>query len=50
MRLVGTHFSDFSKLAFYLLEMLKYSRVQFLAKIVQIANFAKFSTHQQKYP
>ena len=38
VHLAGTHFSDFSKLTFYL---------QFLAKIGQIANFAKFSTRKQ---
>ena len=44
MRLVGTHFSEFSKLTF---EM---SKILFLAKIGQITNFAKFSTRKQKYP
>ena len=53
--LVGTHSSDFFKiniLIFYLkiLKKIKYSQVQFLAKIRQIANFAKFSTRKQKCP
>ena len=51
MRLAGTHFSDFQKLSFYLLESIEknqYSWVQFSVKIEQIANFTKFNTRKQK--
>ena len=34
----------------YLRPIYDYSRVQFLAKIRQMANFAKFSTRKQKCP
>ena len=53
VRLAGTHFSKFSKLTFYLFEKVENLNTHgynFLAKIGQIANCAKFSTHKQKCP
>ena len=54
MRLAGTHFGvDFSKLAFYLFAKLLKKLIfagTILAKIGQIANFAKVSTRKQMCP